>query len=149
MKIALPDLGNLLGRGWRRVTDDVDGEFGCYQAVDQFLNSPAESAAAAAGWGGDRYGVYEGPAPTDVFVAHLTAWDTAPDAREFFDAYARRTGLRYPGATSVSGDATSRVWQTSEGTVTLHLRGSKVLILEGIPSTATAGALLARLAPLL
>lgn len=148
VKIALPELGNLLGRGWRLSTDDVDGEYGCYQTLDQFLNSPAESAAAAAGWGGDRYSVYEGPAPTDVFVAHLTAWDTARDAREFFDAYARRTSRRYPGATSAGGDANAQVWQTSEGAVTLHLRGSRVLILEGIPATATLSALLARLAPL-
>lgn len=145
LKITLPDLGDLLGRGWRRVTDDVDGEYGCYQTLDQFLNSPAESAAAAAGWGGDRYDVYEGPAPTDVFVAHLTAWDTARDAREYFDAYARRTGLRYPGATNAGGDANSHVWQTSEGRVTLQLRGSRVLILEGVPATATPGALLTRL----
>ena len=82
---------------WHRIDSDVNGEWSYYLILDQFLNSPAESKRAAAGWGGDRYALYEGP-DGRVFLAQLATWDTENDAREFFDAYVKRTELRYPGA---------------------------------------------------
>ena len=58
--------------------------------LDEFLNNTAESKQAAAGWGGDRFALYETGKPGEVFIAQLTAWDTPLDAKEFFDAYAQR-----------------------------------------------------------
>jgi hypothetical protein len=126
---------SLLTGGWRRLDYDVEGEWGFYLILDQFLKSPAESRRAAAGWGGDRFAVYEGPKGESCFIS-LSVWDTENDAREFFDAYVKRTELRYPGATSLSSSSEPerhRSWQTSEGVVTIDLRGSRVLILEGAP----------------
>jgi hypothetical protein len=120
---------------WRRLDYDVQGEWGFYLILDEFLKSPAESRRAAAGWGGDRFAVYEGP-KGEVLIASLSTWDTENDAQEFFDAYVKRTELRYPNATRIDPSAQSEVrrsWQTGEGKVTLELRGSRVLILEGIP----------------
>jgi hypothetical protein len=131
---------------WRRIDYDVNGEWGYYLILDQFLNSPAESRRAAAGWAGDRYTLYEGPDPGQVFIGQLTVWDTEKDASEFFDAYVKRTALRYPGASLLSdtqGPAsdTRRNWQTNEGRVLLELRGLRVLILEGIPEGIDANGL--------
>ena len=120
---------------WKRLDSDVQGEWGFYLILDQFLKSPADSRRAAAGWGGDRYAVYEGP-KGEVLIASLSTWDTENDAREFFDAYVKRTELRYAGATLLSPTTQAeprRSWQTSEGKVTIDLRGSRVLILEGTP----------------
>ncbi len=164
VKVALPDVRGLLGPGWKRLDYDVNGEWSLYLILDQFLNAPAESKRAAAGWGGDRYALYEGPRSSDVLIAQLTAWDSEGDAREFFDAYAKRTLRRYPGA-KVSDMASSRLqkfnharhqaaqanasermaWETSEGLVVLDLRGSRVLIVEGISDSAKAKVLLASL----
>src|SRR6185369_6651018 len=72
--------------GWHRIESDVNGEWTYYLILDQFLSAPAESKRAAAGWGGDRYGLYEGP-NGQIFLSQLTVWDTENDAREFFDAY--------------------------------------------------------------
>jgi hypothetical protein len=128
---------------WRRVESDVNGEWTYYLILDQFLSAPAESKRAAAGWAGDRYALYEGPVG-QVFLAQLTAWDTEADAREFFDAYVKRTGLRYAGAKrlelvdSITRNSkletqNSYSWQTSEGVVTITLRGLRVMIFEGVP----------------
>ena len=60
VKVNLPDLNSVLRPGvWRRLDSDVNGEWGFYLILDQFLNSPAESKRAAAGWGGDHYEVFE------------------------------------------------------------------------------------------
>jgi len=158
VKVALPDVRTLLGTGWKRIDYDVNGEWSLYLILDQFLSASAESRRAAAGWAGDRYALYEGSKPGDVFFAQLTAWDTQNDAREFFDAYAKRTWRRYPNAKATaiaSGEDTKAAsaavqsgvrerqeWQTTEGRVVVELQGSRVLIMEGIPENADKSALL-------
>jgi len=131
---------------WRRVDTDINGEWSYYLLLDQFLNAAAESKRAAAGWGGDRYAVYEGPGRGQVFLAQLTAWDTENDAREFYEAYVKRTKLRYATASLIelpSADSEQRrEWQTSEGGVIIELRGLSVMILEGIPEGVDANALI-------
>jgi DNA-binding transcriptional regulator YdaS (Cro superfamily) len=123
---------------WKRLDYDVQGEWGFYLILDEFLKAPNESRRAAAGWGGDRYAIYEGP-KGEVLFASLSTWDTENDAREFFDAYVKRTALRYPGATPIDptlnpGDRTlSTALRTSDGTVIIELRGNQVVILEGLP----------------
>ena len=147
VKIDLPDVRRFLGPGWKKIDSDVNGEWSFYQILDHFLNSPAESKRAAAGWGGDRYSLYEGPGADEVLLAQLTAWDTEDDAREFFDAYAKRTARRYPTAgeparTVVDAQRESVIWATSEGGVIMELHGKRVLIIEGLPSSADKSALL-------
>src|SRR6266536_3153901 len=55
------DLRTARPPAWKRLDSDVNGEWGFYLILDQFLKSPAESRRAAAGWGGDRFALYEGP----------------------------------------------------------------------------------------
>ena len=114
VKIVLRDLRNLLGPGWKEIDSDVNGEWSYYLILDQFLNSPAESRRAAAGWAGDRYEIYEGPKRGQVLLAHVSAWDTENDAREFFDAYVKRTAKRYPEATLLPEDPIPRTQYHSE-----------------------------------
>jgi hypothetical protein len=126
---------------WHRIDSDVNGEWSYYLLLDQFLKSSTESKRASAGWGGDRYDLYEGPGG-QVFLAQLTAWDTEKDAREFFEAYVKRTKLRYAQASLVELTAADkdirREWRTSEGTVIVEIRGSRVLISEGIPTPSNS-----------
>ncbi|HSS19589.1 MAG TPA: hypothetical protein VLL54_05910 [Pyrinomonadaceae bacterium] len=135
---------------WHRIESDVSGEWSYYLILDQFLNSASESKRAAAGWAGDRYALYEGP-ENQVVLVQVAAWDTENDAREFFDAYVKRTQLRYPGATQLDSDKTAdsklatrdlRSWQTNEGGVKIELKGSRVFILEGVPQGANGDELL-------
>jgi hypothetical protein len=126
---------------WRRVDYDVNGEWTLSLILDSFLKSRAESNRAAAGWGGDRYEVFEGP-NGGVLLAMLSAWDTEADALEFFDAYAKRTQIRYPAATLLPASESRRTFQTSEGVVVIELRGARVLVVEGIPKLGEAPAVL-------
>ena len=141
-KLTLPDLKSALGPAWKRVDYDVNGEWGCYLILDEFLNDTTESKQAAAGWAGDRFALYETGKPDQFFVAQLTAWDTPLDAQEFFSAYARRTAKRYADARELKSDDDRFEWQTSSGRVVLELRGSRVAIVEGVPSSTDAGKLL-------
>lgn len=138
VKVSLPDLRAELGIKWKRIDYDVNGEWSYYLILDQFLNAEAESKRAAAGWAGDRYEVYEGTAPGEIFMTQMSVWDTERDAHEFFDAYVKRTKLRYANANATevkSASANRRQWTTSEGGVLIELAGTRALIIEGIPST--------------
>ncbi|HYV12701.1 MAG TPA: hypothetical protein VE980_17505 [Pyrinomonadaceae bacterium] len=141
-KLTLPDFKNALGPAWKRVDYDVNGEWGCYLILDEFLNDTSESKQAAAGWGGDRFALYETGKPDQFFVAQLTAWDTPLDAQEFFSAYAKRTAKRYADAQEVKSDDGRLEWQTSSGRVVLEMRGSRVAVVEGVPSSTDANKLL-------
>ena len=85
--LAIPDgLADRLGAGWSVGTQDTYGEF----QLSIWLRgaggvSTAAVATAAAGWGGDRLALLDGPNGMRGAVM-LTAWDTANDAKEFADA---------------------------------------------------------------
>jgi hypothetical protein len=146
VRLSAPDISSALGQGWRRIDYDVNGEWSYYLILDEYLKSQTESAAAAAGWGGDRYAVYEGKNKGEVVIAQVTSWDTEKDAVEFFDAYAKRTARRYSGADEMATEAIQagalRGWHTTEGRVLMERRGQRVIILEGLPNKTDATALL-------
>ncbi len=83
--ITLPDIGGLLGEGWTEIRRNTFGE----AFFNSYLMSGIEdqaAAAAAGGWGGDRFGLYEGPESATAMFA-TTVWDTEMDADEFFEAF--------------------------------------------------------------
>ena len=143
-KLNLADVRSQLGPKWKRIDYDVNGEWSYYLILDQFLNSEVESKRAAAGWAGDRYAVYEAPATDDVFITQLSVWDTENEAREFFDAYAKRTKLRYADskAAELAASGERRQWTTSQGGVAMEMKGKRILILEGIPGNTDVNELL-------
>lgn len=141
-KIALPDFRSTLGPSWKRIDYDVNGEWGYYLILDEFLNDTSESKRASAGWGGDRFALYETGKANEFFIAQITTWDTPADAREFFDAYAKRTSKRYPDARETKATDDRMEWQTGSGAVALEMRGSRIAIVEGVPSSTTSEALL-------
>ncbi|HEX5706567.1 MAG TPA: hypothetical protein VFX96_04695 [Pyrinomonadaceae bacterium] len=134
--VAPADVTSKLGKGWKRADHDVNGEWGYYLILDQYLNAKDESRRAAAGWGGDRYVLYTGPTGADVMVAHTSVWDTEQDAVEFYDAYLKRTALRYPDAKKwMPANWRGAAWTTSEGSVLVERRGARVLVAEGVPAS--------------
>ena len=147
VKVTLPNLAPALGPGWRRIDNDVNGEWGYYLVLDQFLNNVMESRRAAAGWGGDRFAIYHGPRPSDVFLAQLTVWDTPADAKEFYQAYLHRTEKRYPEVNEYGGDISNdnqafNQWRAQSGRGAVEIRGSRVAIVEGVPAKADLNKLL-------
>ena len=135
VKVELPDIAPLLGKRWKLTDRDVNGEWGYYLLLDEFLNAKGDSQKASAGWGGDRYALYEGADKGEVLVAQLSVWDTENDAIEFFDAYTRRTTLRYKSGNRLTSlkDNTVFSMSTGEGAVLIERRGARVAILEGVP----------------
>jgi len=139
--VVLKDISTALGKSWKMADNDVQGEWGYYLLLDEFLKSGDESKKAAEGWGGDRYALFTGPNESDALVAQKTLWDTEGDAREFFDAYVKRTSKRYGVEPAEADAAGTRLWKTKEGDVLVEQTGASVLIIEGVPEGVDAKAL--------
>lgn len=157
VKVTLPDISRDLNLGsrrqsairnsqpaigpWRRVDYDVNGEWGLYLILDQYLKSADVSKKAAAGWSGDRYAVYQNSVSGQVLLMQESVWDSEADAREFFDAYVKRTALRYPDAKERTVPyqpcSVGKEFETSEGVVVLELVDKRVMVFEGLPQKFT------------
>ncbi len=147
VKLRLPNFTAALGPGWKRIDSDVNGEWGYYLVLDEYLNNSNESRKAAAGWGGDRFAIYEGARPTDVFLAQTTAWDTAEDANEFYEAYLKRSQARFNTASTASASGSTNGdqrndWKGPSGRGVIEVRGSRVVIIEGVPAKANVDRML-------
>jgi hypothetical protein len=130
VKIEFADLSSVFGKDWARQDVDVNGEFG-YQVILAEFIPKREARAAAEGWGGDRYALFENKTTGATVLVEYTAWDTARDAKEFFDAYSERTEKRYKVSKPTGAQNALRVYETSEGLVSIELRDKDVAIIEG------------------
>jgi hypothetical protein len=138
LKIQLPDVTPLLGAGWKRLDADINGEFGYFLILSEFIGKK-EARKAADGWGGDQYALYENAGKRELMVAHLSVWDAAKDAEEFFHAYAKRTVKRYPQLKErKDGPENERDFQTPDGKTFMKMRDRSVLVIEGLPVEANA-----------
>jgi hypothetical protein len=133
VKIEISDLSAALGPDWKKTDADVNGEFGYLVALAEFIPKRAAKIAAA-GWGGDRYALYENKVSGALLLAQFTTWDTGIDAKEFFEAYSERTAKRYKLAKSLESNPQRRVCDTGEGLASIELRGKDVVMIEGASS---------------
>ena len=96
------DLASRLGAGWKVSMQDTLGELQLGILLRDAGGVTASTAtAAAAGWGGDRVALVEGPSGATGVVLD-TAWDTTADATEFSAALADLAGrLKAAGRSAV------------------------------------------------
>jgi len=90
--VTLPsDLAADLGDGWSVALEDTFGEFQMRTWLRETGVPDPGATDAAAGWGGDRLAVLDGPGDS-WGVVMKTAWDTEADAEAFEAAAATATG---------------------------------------------------------
>lgn len=105
--VAIPaDFASRLGTGWKETLQDTLGEFTLREWLQITGGLPTDTAGdGAAGWGGDRVVLVEGPSGASG-VAILSKWDTTADADQF-EAAARTTAGRLPHADVFRPDPSS------------------------------------------
>jgi hypothetical protein len=102
-EVALEDAGKLLGKRWKLGGQGVFGELtlGVLVGAETPLlagatgvpDAAAWTNAAAAGWDGDRWELWENGGQSVLLL--LTVWDSASDATEFAEALATRDDLSW------------------------------------------------------
>ena len=119
--VTLPTvLQKRLGAGWTIALQDTFGEFQLAVWLRQNHGlSTAQANAAAAGWGGDRIGVVDGPNGT-WGVIYRVAWDTTADAAAFEAAAGDYVGTLATPAKFIPGDAKQQWILFGSDAATLH-----------------------------
>ena len=102
--VKLPaNLATEMGDGWTEAMQDTFGEFQIGVWLRQSGTSPSDASAAAAGWGGDRLAVLDGPGE-DWAVVMRSNWDTEEDATAFRQAAGDAvTSVPHPGTVIADG----------------------------------------------
>jgi hypothetical protein len=132
--VELPDLGSALGDGATRIVVDQAGEFGLTGVLREHLGEQA----AATGWRGDSYAVWQPPGGArDVLLAR-TLWETDAAAGAFATAYrqllAKRRGLvPKPAVAGVTA------WEVDGALFAVAEREREVLVLEQAPARQADG----------
>jgi hypothetical protein len=78
--VEWPDLAPVLP-GFTKAAEGEMGELAVRILLREGMKNETRAAAAAAGWGGDRFAVYE--KDRRRLLAWITEWDSAADAEEF------------------------------------------------------------------
>jgi hypothetical protein len=140
VKVALPaDLATRLGSGWTVPSQDTLGEFQLGVWLRESGVAADAATTAAAGWGGDRLAVMQGPGGAWA-VAMQTEWDTAADADEFETA-AKTAIKKAGGVAKVFHGAGKTVWVVvaSDDTTLAHVDGALGLAVASLTSAVPAG----------
>jgi hypothetical protein len=86
VEVTIADVAGVLGEGWDTSKPETVGEFGILLTLLTNDKSGPLAEEAASGWGGDKLVLIGNKGTKQAFSIHKTVWDTAKDAREFFDA---------------------------------------------------------------
>ncbi len=132
-RITLPDLGPLLPPGAQALLEDDLGEFGLGEVLAQGVD-PADAAAIAAAWRGDRYALWDVPGSGPALIA-VSAWADEAAASAFCRAYARIRPAKH-GRRPAAPEDDRAGWAAERRGLALDRLGPRVLILEGVPPAA-------------
>ncbi|MBI1902800.1 MAG: hypothetical protein HYS13_17010 [Planctomycetia bacterium] len=130
--LALPDLAPALDKRWKPLGENVMGEF----QIAVMLQKQPKAAAAAAGWDGDTYSIFETDAKQTGLV-WISTWDSDKEAQEFCRAYQSylRKKLDVPEAEGEIGDKLRLTKDGAEHRV--ECRGPDVVAIEGFSEGET------------
>ena len=129
LEVDLPTLIDALPPGWSEVRRDVFGEFMVSVWLEGSQAVP-QAAAAAAGWGGDAYALYQNEDGHGLLVMKFR-WDTERDLDEFWVAMVDHLVGGGLGQGLSEVDATTAVWRGDRRTAHARLLADSVLVVIG------------------
>ena len=97
LDVSLGDISADLGEDWILLESDVFGEFYTRLYLGLYLQDSSEVDAAATGWGGDRFVVYQNQSTGERLMILKFIWDTPEDEIEFANAYTNWAAVRMGG----------------------------------------------------
>lgn len=145
--LPMPDLDQVLGKGWERFDVDSVGEFDVSVLAREYGRTTQQAAAIAHEWRNSYYYAankkgMKAVRPGDISLLYVSRWSSTEAANQWADIYAGALGTRYKKITSVSPGH----WTTEEGDVFIERQADVVLVTESFDqetSTKLRGAALA------
>jgi hypothetical protein len=129
-QMDLTPLTKVVPRTWKKLDENVMGEFAVKEILKQFLGKE-QADAISPSWAGDRYAIYqrESGMQTLLFI-RLKLTDEAAATR-FFEAYLKLLEKKDEARTAESRRQNFFSFNTPDGGVFLRCYGAECLIAEG------------------
>ncbi len=125
-EVVLPNVVTDLGEGWQLQASNSLGEFLLGNHLDTQLTR-AEAAAAASGWGGDRWALYSDGAAGELLLL-VVEWDAPGELDEFFLTYLDWLDSRSAGAWESLGDDAA-LWEGPRESIYASRQGGRATII--------------------
>ena len=137
--VALPDLAGRLGEGWSKFHEDVLGEF----TIALWLSSLGSTNAdiAAAGWGGDRFALLDGPNGERAFAA-IIVWDEPQEDGAQFTGFLAAALDKSDQYTALANDERTFGWQSDQGITLVQIQASGRISVVVVPDIESGEKLL-------
>jgi hypothetical protein len=129
-RVALPSIEKQLGKDWRKLDDNLLGEFGWLEVLKQFLDE-ARAKPLAAAWEGDRYQLFENQSSKRLLLVTRLHVASAEQAAKFFGQYSELLEKKHPQAANLFRRPGFFSLDTLDGGVFLHCGELDCLVLEG------------------
>ena len=129
-RVTLPSVEKQLGKDWKKLDDNLLGEFGWLEVLKQFLDEPRAKPLAAA-WEGDRYQLFENQSSKRLLLVTRLHLASAEQTARFFGQYSELLEKKHPQVTNVFRRPDFFSFETMDGEVFLHCGELDCVVLEG------------------
>jgi len=128
--VALPDFRPLLPPDWKKLDENVVGEFGLHAVLKQFLGEE-RAARLSPAWAGERYAIFEHEKMKQVLLVHRLRLKSQEETARFFGNYSEALELKYPTRSELFRRPNFFHFSTPDGGVFLRCLGDQCLSVEG------------------
>ncbi len=129
-RVTLPSMEKQLGKDWKKLDDNLLGEFGWLEVLKQFLDEPRAKPLAAA-WEGDRYQLFENQSSKRLLLITRLHVASPEQTARFFSRYSELLEKKHPQATDLFRRPGFFSFDTLNGGVFLHCGEFDCVVLEG------------------
>ena len=128
--VTLPPIEKLLGSGWSKLDENVMGEFGWKEVLQQFLDD-ARAKTLAAAWDGDKYALYEEKQSKRLILETRLHFDSEEHATRFSGQYSEALEKKYSDRSNLFRRPNFFSFDGPDGCVFLYCFGVECVTLEG------------------
>jgi hypothetical protein len=129
-KVDLTAVTKVVPRGWKKLDENVLGEFSVNEILKQFLGKERADKIAPS-WNGDRYAIYQRESGMQILLVIRLKLADAPAGTRFFEAYCNLLEKKDEKRTAESRRQNFYSFNAPDGGVFLRCQGDECLIAEG------------------
>jgi len=129
-RVTLPSIDKQLGKDWKKLDDNLMGEFGWLEVLKQFVDESRAKPLAAA-WEGDRYQLFENQSSKRLLLITRLHLSGPQQVASFFSQYSGLLEKKHAQRTSLFRQPNFFSFDTPDGGVFLRCGELDCVTLEG------------------
>jgi len=130
VNIELPSIAKSLGPEWKKIDEDILGEFGWDEVLKQFLDKDRATSLSSA-WAGDRYILFENAKNKRLLLVTRLRLDQTEHTDRFFGQYSEALEKKYSERKNLLRRPNFFSFDSPDGGVFLRCVNTDCMSLEG------------------